>query len=102
MRYSILADTYEELEATTKKLAKNEIIAKLLKKTPAEDLDRVVELLTGRVFPPWVEQEIGVAENLLMRAIAKATGASEIAPITRAFFSKDFIKPVLKICALAR
>jgi DNA ligase-1 len=77
MRYSILADIYEELESTTKKLAKNEIIAKLLRKAPAEDLDRVVELLTGRVFPPWDDREIGVAENLLMKAISKATGAGE-------------------------
>src|SRR3990172_7402813 len=76
MRYSILSDAYEELEGTTKKLAKNEIIAKLLKKTPPEDLERVVLLLTGRVFPPWDDREIGVAENLLMKAIAKATGAS--------------------------
>src|SRR3989304_5781328 len=76
MRYSILSDAYEELESTSKKVAKNEIIAKLLKKTPPEDLERVVLLLTGRVFPPWDDREIGVAENLLMKAIAKATGAS--------------------------
>src|SRR3989304_4421388 len=72
MRYSILSDAYEELESTSKKLAKNEIIAKLLKKTPSEDLERVVLLLTERVFPPWDDREIGVAENLLMKAIAQA------------------------------
>jgi len=77
MRYSVLADTYEELEGTAKKLAKADIISKLLKKTPSEDIPEVVMLLSGRIFPPWVEREIGVAENLLMRAIAKATGNSE-------------------------
>ena len=52
MRYSILSDAYEELESTTKKLKKTEIIAKLLKKTPSEELSRVVMLLSGNVYPP--------------------------------------------------
>jgi DNA ligase-1 len=76
MRYSILADTYEELESTTKKLAKTEIVSRLIKKTPAENLEQVVMLLNGKVFPPWAEHEIGVANQQMIKAIAKATGAS--------------------------
>ena len=77
MRYSVLADTYEELESTTKKLAKTEMISKLLKAAPAEDLHRVVMLLTGKVFPPWDDKEIGVASQLMAKAISISTGASE-------------------------
>ncbi|MFH0868957.1 MAG: ATP-dependent DNA ligase [archaeon] len=77
MKYSILADMYEELESTTKKLAKTEMIAKLLKTTPSDDLPRVVMLLTGKVFPPWDDREIGVAGQMMIRAIAKSTGVSE-------------------------
>jgi len=77
MRYSILADAYEQLEGTTKKLAKTEIISKLLKAAPAEDLHRVVMLLTGKVFPPWDDREIGVASQLMAKAISISTGASE-------------------------
>lgn len=76
MRYSILSDTYEELESTAKKLAKTEIISLLLKKTPAEDLSKVVMLLSGKVYPPWDGEEIGVAYQLMIKAISKATGAS--------------------------
>jgi DNA ligase-1 len=77
MRYELLADTYGELEATTKKLAKTEITSKLLRKTPTEDLQEVVMLLNGKLFPPWDEHEIGVANQLMIKAIAKATGASD-------------------------
>ena len=77
MKYSILADAYEELESTTKKLAKTEMISKLLKATPADDLPKVVMLLTGKVFPPWDDREIGVAGQMMIRAIAKSTGISE-------------------------
>ncbi|MCX6774662.1 MAG: ATP-dependent DNA ligase [DPANN group archaeon] len=77
MRYELLADTYVELESTTKKLAKTEITSKLLKKTPTEDLQEVVMLINGRLFPPWAEREIGVANQMMIKAIAKATGASD-------------------------
>ncbi len=76
MRYSTLADTYEELEGTTKKLEKADIIAKCLKKTPTDLLPSVVLLLSGRVFPAWSAQETGVAHQLMMKAVSMATGAS--------------------------
>jgi DNA ligase-1 len=76
MRYSILADIYEALEGTTKKLKKTEIIAGLLKKTPADELSRVVMLLGGNVYPPWEGEELGVAYQLMIKAISKATGIS--------------------------
>jgi DNA ligase-1 len=76
MRYSILADIYEELESTTKKLKKTEIIAGLLKKTPADELFRVVMLLGGNVYPPWEGEELGVAYQIMIKAISKATGIS--------------------------
>ncbi|MGB9675327.1 MAG: ATP-dependent DNA ligase [Candidatus Nanoarchaeia archaeon] len=77
MRYALLVDTYERLEATSKKLEKTEIIAELLKKTPLTDLHKVTLLLSGTVFPLWMPQELGVAEQLLIKAIAKTTGSSE-------------------------
>ena len=74
MDYSILADVYEKLEATPAKLAKTGILAELLKKTSPELLPKVTLLSCGRVFPQWSQQEIGVADKMMIRAIAKATG----------------------------
>ncbi len=77
MIYSILAETYETLEKIPGKLEKTRIIAELLKETPADELEHAVLLLGGRVFPAWSEHEIGVANQLMIKAIAKTSGISE-------------------------
>ncbi|MBU3958112.1 MAG: DNA ligase, partial [Nanoarchaeota archaeon] len=83
MLYSILAETYERLEKTSGKLEKTKIIAELLKETKAEELEQVVLLLNGTVFPAWSAQEIGVANQLMIRAIAKACGIPEDAVLKK-------------------
>jgi len=77
MDYRSLAEVYEDLESTTKKLKKTEIIADYIKKVPAKLLPNVILLLTGKIFPSWSEEETGVARQLMIKAIAKATGMSE-------------------------
>jgi len=74
MRYSILANTYEKLDKTSSKLDKVKIISELLKETPKYEVDKVVLLLGGSVFPSWSEEELGVANQLVIKAISKATG----------------------------
>jgi len=76
MRYSILADTYEELEKESGKLKKTDILSELLSKTSSEILPKVVILASGKVFPAYSELETGVATKMMIRAIAKATGIS--------------------------
>ncbi len=74
MKYSQLAEVYGDLEKTTKKLEKKDIIADLLKKTPTDKLPKIVLLLSGKIFPAWSEEKTGVASQLMIRAISKATG----------------------------
>ncbi|MBD3263018.1 ATP-dependent DNA ligase [Candidatus Woesearchaeota archaeon] len=74
--YKALAEVYEDLESTTKKLKKRDIIADFIKKLPSEQLQRVVLLVMGRVFPAWSDKEIGIANKLMIKAISKATGAN--------------------------
>jgi DNA ligase-1 len=77
MKYSILADNYEKLEKISAKLEKTRIVSELLKKTPKELLPKVVLLLSGRVFPSWSEEELGVANQLMIKSISKAYGINE-------------------------
>jgi len=77
MRYALLAELYEKLEAISAKLKKTALIADLLKKTPSSQLRKVVLLLVGRVFPSWSEEEMGVANQLMIRAITRAFGLRE-------------------------
>jgi len=77
LRYSLIADGYEEIEATAKRLEMTDLLVKLLKQTPKDLIDKVVYLTQGKLYPDFVGIEIGIAEKLAIRAVAKATGYSE-------------------------
>jgi len=77
MDYSKLADVYENLEKTSSKLGKRDILAELLKETSAGELEKIVLLATGQVFPSYSEEQLGIAEKMMRRAIEKVTGRSE-------------------------
>jgi len=76
MKYSILTDAYEKLEKTSSKLDKTGILSELFSKTPSEELPKVVLLATGRVFSAYSVYELGIATQMMIRAISKATGFS--------------------------
>ena len=74
MRYQELVDVYEAIAATTKRLEKTDILADFFKKVNVETLPKVVLMALGTVFPPWSEEEQGLADKLLMKAIADVVG----------------------------
>ena len=76
MKYQKLVDVYEALAATTKRLEKTAILAEFLKEVDEETLPKVVLMALGTVFPPWSEEEQGLADKLLMKAIADVVGVS--------------------------
>jgi len=77
MKYSVLADYYEKLEKISAKLKKTDIVSEILKKTPKDSLSKIVLLLNGRVFPAWSDEELGVANQLMIKSISKVSGISE-------------------------
>ncbi|UCE28904.1 MAG: ATP-dependent DNA ligase [Candidatus Bathyarchaeota archaeon] len=77
MRYSLIADAYKEIEATARRLEMTELLVKLLKQTPKDLIDKVVYMTQGKLCPDFFGIEIGIAEKLAVRAVAKATGYSE-------------------------
>ncbi len=77
MEYSVIADAYEKIEATTKRLEMTDHLVKLLKGTPKDVIDKVVYLTQGKLYPDFIGIEIGIAEKLAIRAVARATGHSE-------------------------
>ncbi|MEM5882682.1 MAG: ATP-dependent DNA ligase [Candidatus Aenigmatarchaeota archaeon] len=74
MDYSILVEAYKELENVSAKLKKTEILAKLFSNTPIEDLEKVVLLAQGLVYPKYTGLELGIATQMMIKAISKATG----------------------------
>ena len=74
MDYSVLADNYEKLESISSKLKKTEILAELFSKTSNDELPKVVFLVQGLVYPKFTGLELGIATQMMMRAISKASG----------------------------
>ena len=75
MDYLKLTECYQELESTTKRLAKTEIISNFLKHVKKERYPSpAINLLRGKIFPDWEQRKIGVSEKLIIKALALATG----------------------------
>src|SRR5437773_2447784 len=77
MQFARVVDVYEKIEATTKRLEMTELLVGLLRETPKEDLDKVVYLTQGREHPDYESIEPGLAEKMVMRVLAHATGMDD-------------------------
>jgi len=77
MDYKIIADSYQKIEATTKRLEMTDYLVDLLKKTPKETISKVVYLTQGKLYPDFEGVEMGVAEKLAIKALSRAAGQSE-------------------------
>jgi len=77
VRYSSIAEAYEKIEATTKRLEMTDYLVEILKETPTNLIDKVVYLTQGKLYPDFVGIEIGIAEKLAIRAVARAAGHRE-------------------------
>jgi len=77
LKYIIVADAYEKIESTSKRLEMTDLLVSLLKNTSKNVIDKVVYLTQGRIYPDFVDLEIGVAERLAVKALARASGHRE-------------------------
>jgi len=73
----VIAEAYEKIDATTKRLEMTDLLVNLLKNTPKEIINKVVYLTQGKIYPDFVNLEIGVAEKLAIKALARASGRKE-------------------------
>ncbi|CAE6497895.1 MAG: ATP-dependent DNA ligase [Candidatus Nitrosotenuis sp.] len=74
MQFSLISDTFEKMESTTKRLELTQHLVDLFKATPKEIISKVVYLIQGKLRPDYEGVELGVAEKLAMRAISKSAG----------------------------
>jgi len=74
MKFSVLAESFEEIEKASGRLAMTELLAKLFEKADSDQIERVVYLCQGQLAPPHQEIEIGMGEKYAEEAIAKASG----------------------------
>jgi len=74
LRYLLVASVYEQIERTTKRLEMTDYLVELFKKTPKNLIDKVVYLTQGKLYPDFAGIEIGMAEKLAIKAVARAAG----------------------------
>ena len=77
MEYAAIAETYQLIEGTTKRLEMTDYLVELFKKTPPDVIDKVIYLTQGKLYPDYLGIELGIAEKLAIRALAKTTGLKE-------------------------
>jgi DNA ligase-1 len=99
MDYIIIADAYEQIEGTAKRLEMTDHLVSLLKKTPKDVISRVIYLTQGKLYPDFVGIEMGVAEKLAIRALMRATGNGENAIQTELQKSGDIGETAEKLLA---
>ncbi|MGB0855831.1 MAG: ATP-dependent DNA ligase [Nitrosopumilus sp.] len=74
MEFSILADSFNKMESTRKRLELTQYLVELFKKTPHIVISKIVYLLQGKLRPDFEGIELGVAEKLAIRSISKSSG----------------------------
>jgi len=76
MEFSKIAEIFERMESTTKRIELTNLLVELLNKTPKKIIPNAVYLLQGIIRPNFEGVELGVAEKLAIRAISKSSGLS--------------------------
>jgi DNA ligase-1 len=76
MRFSEIADTFEKMSATTKRLELTQYLVELFQRTPPEIISKIVYLIQGKLRPDFEGVELGLAEKLAIHALAKSSGMS--------------------------
>ena len=74
MKFSVLSESLEMMEQTSKRLELTNILVELLKKTPNDIIPIVIYLIQGKLKPNFEGVELGIAEKLVIRAISKSAG----------------------------
>ncbi len=75
MLYSELAETFDRLEATSKRLEMTDILAEFFGRADPGELRSIVYLSQGKLHPDFVPGVLGMADKLVLRAIAVTSGS---------------------------
>ncbi len=77
MDYSIVAQAYEDMEKTRKRLELLEILSGLFKNTSSKVIERVIYLTQGKIKPDFYGIELGMSDKLVIKVLEKSTSMSK-------------------------
>ncbi len=77
MLYSELADMFDRLEATGSRLEMTSILAEFIRNVDKKELRNIIYLSQGKLHPDFVAKELGMADRLVLKAIAFTSGTPD-------------------------
>ena len=77
MRFSKFSEYLEKLEKTSKRLEMFDILSELFKEADKSEVDEIVYFCEENLKPSFYGIEMGMADKMVEKAIAKVTGRSE-------------------------
>jgi DNA ligase 1 len=77
MKFKELVDYFEQLEATSSRLALIDILSQLFKKAPTDELDKIIYLTQGRIAPFFEATEIGMSDKTVAAALGRAYNSTK-------------------------
>ena len=99
--YSVLAEAYQKIEATTRRTDMTAYLVELFRSTPPAAIRRVVYLTQGRLYPDFMSIELGVADKLAIRALSFVSGLRED-EITRRWMKEGDLGSVAETVVAAK
>lgn len=75
MKYESLANLYDKLSSTTKRLEKIDILSKFIELIPENETE-IIHLIQGNIYPEYDERKIGISEQLAIKSLAKSFGST--------------------------
>ena len=77
MDFADIAKMFDRLEATSARLEMTSILVDFFKTVPADELRDLVYIIQGKLHPDFYQIEFGMADRLILRAIAFTSGTPD-------------------------
>ncbi|UCD91710.1 MAG: ATP-dependent DNA ligase, partial [Methanobacteriota archaeon] len=77
MKYEEIVNIYDKIARTTKRLEMTDHLVELFSKVDPEEIDKVTYLTQGKVYPDFEPSELGLAEKMVIKALASTSGLKE-------------------------
>ena len=77
MDFADIAEMFNRLESTSARLEMTAILADFFATVPAEELGDLVYIIQGKLHPDFYQIEFGMADRLILKAIAFTSGTPE-------------------------